>query len=330
MNDDRKAQGASRDDESEHLLEQLFAHAEPRLMPPEADTEEVRRAVYAEWEAAARRRVLTRRTGLAAAASIVLAVAVWFGAPGPSSLMPVVAQVERVEGLVEGANGESLVVGSSVVISDVLGTRAGQLALRLASGGSLRVGAQTRVVLTSADAVDLRAGVLYFDSEDERAGADFTVTTSLGAVRDIGTQFLARVDDSADRLDVGVRDGRVALTTSKGAGEAGVGERLTVTQDASEIQRDTMATFGEEWAWAERLAPPFEIDGRTFSDFLAWFAQQTGRTIVFASPEAERLARDSVLRGAIDLAPLPKLQAVVETTALTYALDSERVVIDLR
>ena len=35
----------------ERTLKELFAHAEPRPMPPAADTEEIRRAVLAEWEA---------------------------------------------------------------------------------------------------------------------------------------------------------------------------------------------------------------------------------------------------------------------------------------
>jgi hypothetical protein len=42
--------------ERERALEQLFARAEPRLQPPPADAEEVRRAVKAEWDALAVRR----------------------------------------------------------------------------------------------------------------------------------------------------------------------------------------------------------------------------------------------------------------------------------
>jgi hypothetical protein len=312
------------------MLEQLFSHAQPRVMPPAADAEEIRRAVYAEWDAVTGRRVLVRRTGLAVAASVALAIAVWLGAPDFTGSLPVVAQVERVEGLVDGTDGEPLVAGGSVAAGDILATSTGQIALRLGSGGSLRVGPQSRVVLRGADAAELLAGVLYFDSEGGRAGADFTVATSLGTVRDVGTQFFARLDESMDRLDVGVRDGRIELATDSDSDEARVGERLSVTADAASIARTPIATFGEEWAWAERLAPRFEIDGRTMSDFLAWFAAQTGRTIVFASSEAERLARSTVLKGAIDLAPLPKLQAVIDTTRLDYVLDGERVVIDLR
>ncbi len=91
-----------------------------------------------------------------------------------------------------------------------------------------------------------------------------------------------------------------------------------------------MATFGSEWEWAERLAPPFDIDGRTISDLLDWVAAQTGRTVVFADPSAERVAREHVLNGSIDLEPLQKLSAVLATTDLEVTLEDGRVLVDLR
>ena len=91
-----------------------------------------------------------------------------------------------------------------------------------------------------------------------------------------------------------------------------------------------MATFGSEWDWVEKLAPPFDIDGRTVSDFLAWFADQTGRSIEFGSPAAESVARQTVLNGSIDLEPLQKLSAVLALTDLAYSLEAARVVINTR
>jgi len=329
MSNERRSQGSTPDAEAERALKQLFAHAKPRPLPPEADAEEVRRAVYAEWDAATGRRVFRRRAGFAAAASVVLALGLWVGfAPSPGDA-PALARVERVEGLIDGAGGEPLVVGTAPAAGDVVTTGAGQIALRLESGGSLRIGAQSRVVLTGADAAELLAGVLYFDSEDARDGADFNVATNLGNVRDVGTQFLARLDSVAGRFDVGVRSGRIELTSVGETGAAGVGERLVVMRDGASIRRDTIATFGGDWDWVERVAPPFDTDGRTISDFLTWFAEQTGRTVEFGSPDAERAARERIT-GSVDLPLLQELSAVLAIADLTYALDGERVVINSR
>jgi hypothetical protein len=51
---------------------------------------------------------------------------------------------------------------------------------------------------------------------------------------------------------------------------------------------------------------------------------------VFGSAGAERLARETRLRGSIDLDPLRKLSAVMALTDLTYALEGENVVINTR
>lgn len=320
------------DKEAESTLTGLFAHAKPRPLPPAADAEEIRRAVYAEWDVVTRRRVWMRRSGFAAAVSMLVVVALWVGSGmNPSALPPAVALVERVQGTVDGGDDDArLAVGSALIAGNTVSTGAGQVALRVASGGSLRVGPQSVIVLTGTDTAELVAGVLYFDSEDQRSGAEFAVTTELGTVRDVGTQFLVRLSGNRSQLDVGVRDGRALLTKDGDSGSAGVGERLVARRNATSIRRDVMATFGSEWDWAEKLAPPFEIDGRTVSAFLAWFAAQTGRSVVFGSPAAERLARDTVLNGSIDLEPLQKLLAVLALTDLTYALEEERVVINTR
>jgi ferric-dicitrate binding protein FerR (iron transport regulator) len=312
-------------------LKQLFAQAKPRPLPPAADAEEIRRAVYAEWDAVTGRRRWRRRAGFAAAASVVLAAAIWVGTGVVPSAPPLsIARVERVQGVIDTEAGMRLAVNTTLVAGETLSTRSGQVALRLANGGSLRIGPRSEVVLTSADSAELVSGMLYFDSENRRAGAEFSVTTPLGTVRDVGTQFVVRVEGERAGLDVGVRDGRVMLTTLAAADTAAAGERLVAAADAAAIRREVMPTFGGDWDWAEELAPPFEIDGRTVDEFLTWFARQTGRNVVFGSAEAERLARETRLNGSIDLEPMQKLSAVLATTDLTYALDGERVVINTR
>ncbi len=319
------------DAKAERALKDLFAHAKPRLEPPPEDTEQVRRAVYAEWDAVTGRRVWRNRAGFAAAASVLLAAAIWVGGALNPGTPVVVARVERVYGTVDTSAAASLASGDMLPTGASVSTGTGQISLRLASGGSLRVAPGSRVVLTGMDAAELVAGAVYFDSEGQRAGAAFAVTTEIGTVRDVGTQFLARLDGAQRRLDVGVREGRVVLMTNAESGTANVGERLVATADTPAIRREPIATFGSEWVWAEGLAPPFDTNGRSISDFLAWFAAQTGRTIVFADAAAERLAQERIT-GSIGVEePVQKLSLVLATTDLKATLEADgRVVISLR
>jgi ferric-dicitrate binding protein FerR (iron transport regulator) len=325
--DDSRSKGSGSD--PEQALQNLFAHAEPRPAPPEADAEEIRRAVYAEWDAVTGRRVFNRRAaGAVAAAAVIASVAllVLDTGTGPTAT---VATVERVQGNValEGSD-VPLQVGAGVPQNALLTTRSGQIALRLADGGSLRLASQTELTLLAAAAVDLRAGALYFDSDGSVGPSRLEVRTAFGTLRDVGTQFSARL--SPGRLQFGVRDGRVALARDDESVAADAGERVTVPQGAGGVRREPIASFGDEWAWAERLAPPFEIDGRPLMEFLAWVAHETGRALVFADPAAEQLARETVLSGSIDLEPLPKLAAVLTLTDLDYSVDGERIVISAK
>jgi hypothetical protein len=52
--------------------------------------------------------------------------------------------------------------------------------------------------------------------------------------------------------------------------------------------------------------------------------------LAFATPAAERTAQTSIVRGSIDLAPLPKLAAVLATADLDYALDEGTILIRAR
>jgi ferric-dicitrate binding protein FerR (iron transport regulator) len=152
-----------------------------------------------------------------------------------------------------------------------------------------------------------------------------SVTTPRGTVRDVGTRFVARVEPA--RLDVAVRDGSVSLTRGGDVFAAATGEKLTTAAGSNDVRREAIAIYGAEWAWVERLAPPFEIDGRYLIEFLDWVAAQTGRTLEFADSATERIARDTVLTGSIDLEPMPKLMAVLALTDLDYSIDGGRLVI---
>jgi hypothetical protein len=316
--------------ERERLLRQLFARAEPRPQPPAGDTEEVRRAVLAEWEAVTGRRLWRKRAAFGAAAAAALAAAFVYvgGGSAPRVPAPLVAHVEQVQGVVTTATGARLGEGSGVVAGTRLDSGEGQISLRLASGGSLRIAPRSRVVLVGSDEAELLAGTLYFDSEAQRA-SEFAVTTELGRVRDVGTQFLVRLDD--ERLDVGVRAGLVNVTRGVSSDTAGAGERLVAMQATTDLRRDSMPTFGGEWEWAERLAPPFDTNGRTLGEFLEWFSAQTGRTVVFADAALDRTMRPAMLSGSVrDEPPMQRLATVLELNNLTYALDGERVVIEMR
>jgi ferric-dicitrate binding protein FerR (iron transport regulator) len=314
----------------EQLLQALFAHAKPREAPPTDDEAEIRAAVFAEWDALTGRRLFLRRAGGVAAAAVAVSAAALLAVNtlrAPESA--IVARVERVLGAVqagtEAAGYTSIALTARLEQGTIIATREGQIALAMTRGGSLRLAAGTRLRLIGPAEAELFSGTLYFDSENTAAAGAFAVRTAYGSLHDVGTQFIARVDDEG--LQVGVRDGRVAVAREADRADVGAGEKLVFEAASSALRRDTIATFGEEWAWVERVAPPFPIDGRTLADFLTWVSAQTGREVVFYTPATETLARATVLRGSIDLDPINKLAAVIATTDFSYMIDGGAILI---
>jgi hypothetical protein len=305
-------------------LRDLFAHVRPRAAPPAEDEAEIRRALFLEWDALTGRRVLLKRFGTAAVAAVLIAGFAALLLRTSTAPAAVVASVERMRGDAE-IDGVALTIGSRIPSAARIDTHSGQIALRLEGGGSLRLGPQTELTFAAAGRATLDSGAVYFDSETGTPAARVEIRTAFGTVRDLGTQFIARL--VADRLEVGVRDGSVSIARAADSIDVQPGERVSVARGTDRPHREQIATFGADWDWAERLAPPFAIDGRRLIDFLRWVEAQTGRTLAFADAASEQAARDTILTGSIDLEPLPKLAAVIATTDLDYSLDRQRIVI---
>lgn len=325
------ASGAEATDEE--LFIRLFRHARSRRGVAEKDERRVRAAVHAEWRAAiAQRR--QRRVGwsLAAAAALVAAVVlVTMGLQGPTTPGPVLASVLRVEG-VHRLHGKEAAAGRPLA-SAAADLRAGEqlhtgpsggVTLRWHSGEMLRLSGDSRIVLEAPDEVSLLAGRLFIDTHGARG---VRVNTPAGRVRHLGTAYM--LQQSGPRLTVSVREGRVALESEGHRTVASQGQQLR-TSGTGEPQLRTIATWGAAWAWADALAPPFELDGRTVHEFIGEVARETGNRVEFEDASAEALARSSVLQGRVELEPLAALDLVLRTTDLVAVAADGRIVISRR
>ncbi len=287
----------------------LLRAAGRRPQPPPAMEAEVRAAVEAEWRSMAQSRARRARvtTWAMAAGVAVVAVGVWIARPLYMPDSGPVAAMARVEGTVEVRTGGNkdwapLPANAELREGDEVRTgSAGRAAVRLASGVELRLDNTTRVALNDVRHARLRRGGVYVDSGASGADAsrDLELDTAAGTVRHLGTQYQARVTNGV--LTVGVREGLVAIETGghETVGRAG----QVVTLQGGQATTAELAANAEAWNWASSIAPPFAIEGRTVHEFLTWAGRETGRQVVYASPEAEAAGaghRAARLDGRID------------------------------
>ena len=268
-------------------LAELVRAAGRRGMPPQKHYDQVYAAVHATWrnKLQARRR---RRWYVIAASTALLAVGgmLWQAIPDPTP--DAAARIAIARGTVElHVPARDLWTNVSDGIAELpAGARIrtgddGAVSLRLTDGGSLRLAENTELAF-SGNAFEMASGRLYFDSSGRRDDSTIDVDTPLGTVRDIGTQF--EVLASTDDLRIRVRSGSVMLFESAASipitGDTGEEIRLSA---AGQLSRREIAADSPEWAWAESLAVAPDFDNPTVLRYLIWIAEETGKSLEFAS-----------------------------------------------
>jgi ferric-dicitrate binding protein FerR (iron transport regulator) len=197
----------------------------------------------------------------------------------------------------------------------------GGVALRLADGGSLRLGSSTDVRFLGRDDVELAGGALYLDGGLGGASR-LAVHTEIGVIRERGTQFEVRILDREVR--VRVREGAVVVERDEPM-VASAGLELRIG-DSGDVSRWPISASDESWGWVLDLAPSFPLADRSLADFLGWVARETGKKVIFSTAEdADRLSA-IVLYGSVDgLRPDEALDTVLPTCGLS-AVESEEAI----
>jgi len=314
-------------------VEALLEQAAPRPAPPAGDEQQVREAVYAEWQAVTgKHRTRQRVTYFAVAAAVILAVAVSFNAFRVTGVAPVeVATISQDHGSIYLLGDQSelrelqdlttIFAGQTVETSNDSG-----VGLAWRSGGSLRVDENTRVEFKSPNSVYLVSGRVYFDSQTMAAisgggGAtpDLVIETDYGSVTHLGTQYMTTVDSGT--LTVSVREGQVDVNGRYTAYE---GQEMELVGSAQPSVTNISRTSGK-WAWVEATAPTLDFSGKSTHDFLMWVERETGHAVAFESPEAEQTARTGGLRGTIEgLDPRAELEVRMRGEDLNVEFDTDR------
>ena len=301
----------------------------PRPPAPDDRAERVRHAVRAEWRAAVagpRRRVARVRRLAALAAVLAVAVAIplvrgWRPFPPPAPGFA--ARVEVGNSALRA--GETLPSGALVETAG-----ADRLALRLASGHSVRLDTDSRARLVSPVILELLGGAIYIDSGGPAGPSapphpPIDIRTPAGIVREIGTQFEVRLIDAAVR--VRVREGSVALRRPAGPLAVRAGRELTVGADGN--ARDLLLAEPGAWEWTGEVVPMMAIDGRTLGEFLAWFSRERGLTIRYADAGLAASAPGIRLSGSIEGMTLDEaLASVLSISGLGHRLDGPILTVD--
>jgi len=319
--------------DKDDLVASLIRAAGRRTEPPE----EAYRQVLGAATDALRRKTAQRheRTWLlwaGAAGVAVFAIALMLQWTPPAAQREPIARIERVIGAVEQGTGDVWSPLGEATVAFSRGTQIRTLAggaagLLLGSGASLRLAADTEIMLDTPSHLYLRRGTIYLDNFGS-VGTGYRIETPAGTARDVGTQFELKVSGKTLRLRV--REGRVEIDRAGALLTGSAGEQLELDLLGG-VTRSPLAATDVAWQWAESVAPAPDIDGQPASVLLAWVARETGRQLHYESTAVETRAANVILHGNIrHLAPLAALDAMLATTDLEYTLVGDTMEVHVR
>jgi ferric-dicitrate binding protein FerR (iron transport regulator) len=306
----------------------LLKASGPRPRLAEHEAAGLRRAVRAQWRVTVEERSARRRKAFLALAAGVAVAAVGIGllrpvqAPGGLSVASLTRTTGQVEYREPDGTWTPAIAGTILKAnSELRSGKDGRSALELENGVQLRLDSDTRLAFSDARSAVLSQGSVYVDTgaAPGSQGRQFVIETAHGTVSHLGTQYLAQVDGGS--LRVAVREGRVSIKSPRGSFTGLAGEQLRLSPQG--LERASIEPYAREWRWVGQVVPPYEIEGRSVEEFLAWTARESGHGLRFASGEARDLARSTMLRGSIEgLEPERALEAVLATTNLQPHIDN--------
>jgi ferric-dicitrate binding protein FerR (iron transport regulator) len=145
----------------------------------------------------------------------------------------------------------------------------------------------------------------------------FEVRTSIGTVRDVGTQFEIRLSETS--LRVRVRTGLVEIRRREGVVPTHAGSETTVRSNG--VDTRPVSTYGPDWDWTAGLATAFEIEGHSLQAFLDHVTREEGWTLRYANPTLADAASRIVLHGSVEgLRAEDALGVALATSGLQYRL----------
>lgn len=314
----------------ERIYSAVRARWEATAAGPAAD----RRNRHAAGRGSARRRRFNavRMIGMAAAVAAVAVSLSWLTSgrdtvPTATEL----AQYTFVAGQIEirhrAASAMSPITAGTteaILAGDTLRTGDdGRAELRRPDGLLLRMNTSTEIRFSALDEIDLVAGTIYIDSGDGARGRALEVTTPLGDVEHVGTQYEVRLADTA--LRIRVREGQVAY---RGATEAvGVaGEQLEIDA-AGSTERSSISRNDPAWSWATSLATLPAAEAYRLDETLDWIGRELGYEIDYADAGTRRRVAGQTIVGLEGLSPTEALAAIEQIAGLQTEISGDRLIV---
>jgi len=308
-------------------IDELLSEASPRPVPRGIRKERIYEELRGEWLAnnlQTKRKRQYLMSGIAASILVAALLALQLNVETVDLTASPNAVLARTTGTGTTVNGRP--IEELIPVNAPLRLKSGDtiatgpdaaIAIGWSTAGSLRMGAASELMLVSNDRVKLPFGQLYYDSRsfNSQEASPIEVETGFGLVRHVGTQFLANVDNFGTRISV--REGQVTFENAienvviESGKSAYINKALSATISSIDPSDDS-------WTWPAKIAPNWDVDGRSTLEIIEWLARETGREIKFKDELARQFAASDRIRGIGEIGPLRAMSIIPIATELEF------------
>ncbi|MCF6300516.1 MAG: FecR family protein [Proteobacteria bacterium] len=313
-------------------MEKLFDRMNPRTKPSKATRDQVYNEVHSMWLRTHKKPFFQTHI-IKIAASVLLFVFLFSFNLFNKDSQPGLNMVENIQMLGQAQLSQdnkkwhNLDYNKKLSSGDYIRTRQNdRLLVKLLNGNKFRVDENTLFRIDATDQLALIHGRIYVDSHNESGHQKLTIDTKFAQVNHVGTRYA--VSYINDLLNVAVRSGLVIVSRSDVSNSEIKQGNEFLLNAKGDFEYKNIDAFDPKWAWTQKIAENFIIQGKTVLEYLNWVSAETGYSINWSSDKIKAKAKNVSLSGSINgILPLNSLEVVIPTTRFSYSLDNNQIYI---
>ncbi len=282
----------------------ILKHLKQRTLPDAEQQQAAKQAVMAHWQnnlKKQRRQRFVRTAAVAVSTVIVFALVLFVHFNNDNHQFSNLYQQVDIHGTVmhrQGSNAPQpmtadvkLKPGDMIQSSDK-----SYLIWHLNDGSELRQAPNTRIAWQDAQHIDLLAGQLFHNTDVSESAEPFVISTSLGNVSHVGTQYV--VNHQENVLQVAVKTGQVTINSHQEKRTLEHNELISISPSGVEPIQIFSSHNHPLWSWTFKTEQPYSLNGQSLYDFVVWISHKADLTVNWQGQQ--EAAKTVSLQGTIN------------------------------
>jgi len=307
----------------------ILKHLKQRTLPDTEQQQAAKMAVRKHWQnnlKKQRRQRVAWTAAVAASTVIVFALVLFVDFNSDDNKFSTLYQQVDIHGTIllnQGTkNPQTMTADLKLKAGDVIeSSDDSYLIWHLNDGSELRQAPNTRIAWQGAQRIDLLSGQLFHNTDVSESAEPFVISTSLGTVSHVGTQYV--VNHQENVLQVAVKTGQVNIISHQENHTIEHNELISISPSGVEPIQIFSSHNHPLWSWTFKTEQPYSLNGQSLYDFVVWISRKADLTVNWQGQQ--EAAKTVSLQGTINNMTVDMaLKTVFASTDYQYQIQQGR------